>query len=131
MDPESILGAHLLKLVSRMKFVRLMLPFRINLLNYFQEGYKTLLRDPLTLVYKTNLRAKPCHNFFIYVRKQIWLQQVDYNQTLQIFHKLLQVADLHKSQIDENQIDLDLIVPPPIESCKFYWRLFFQKFSQK
>ena len=30
---------------------------------------------------------------------------MDYNQTLQIFHELLQVADSHKSLVDENQID--------------------------
>ena len=31
--------------------------------------------------------------------------RLDYNATLQIFHEFLQVTDLHKSQMDENQID--------------------------
>ena len=30
---------------------------------------------------------------------------MDYNQTLQMFHELMLVSDLHKSQMDENQID--------------------------
>ena len=76
MDPESILEAHLLKLVSKMKFARLILPFGIYLINNFQEVYKTLLRYLFTLIYKTNLRAvipkatKPCQKLLIYVRKQ-------------------------------------------------------------
>ena len=87
-----------------MKFVRLILPFEICLINNFQ-GYKILLKYPLTLVYKANLRAKPSQKLWIYLRKHIWLQEVDYDQTLQILHELLQVTDLRKSQVDENQID--------------------------
>ena len=41
----------------------------------------------------------------IYLRKHIWLQEVDYNQTLQMFQELLPKANLHKSQMDKNQID--------------------------
>ena len=56
---------------------------------------------------------------------------MDYGQKLEIFHVLLQVVDLCKSQIDESQIDYSLIVFPPAGSDRFYGGLFSQKFCQR
>ena len=39
---------------------------------------------------------------------------------LQIFHVGLQVIDLYKNEVDENQIDLDLVVTLLKENHKFY-----------
>ena len=65
-----------------------------------------------------------------YLKKWRKLQEVDYNQMLQIFYVWFQVIDLRKNQMDENQINLVLVNPLSKKSYKFYWKLFSQIFFQ-
>ena len=55
---------------------------------------------------------------------------MDYGQKLEIFHVLLQVVDLCKSQIDESQTDYGLIVFPPAGSDRFYEDYFLKNFAK-
>ena len=76
-----------------MTFFRLRQPFKIYLIDNFQECYKALQKYTKTCAYKLVLHDKPYQVLLIYLRRLTLHQEMDYNQMLQKFHVSLQVVD--------------------------------------